>query len=403
MKMEILVTKEKFMRIVNLVFLLFGLLASCQSPKDKAKDQDKFSWNAGISAPKNYIATPFVEYLYLGKSVAGASTNVGTGQGWGVTSGGYTGGDAFKPVPDSVFVEWNCGFDLITYKGGFKLPRKKMLELFNKGAIDPYSGSKEDYSVLIAGTAPGGNVTIWMQAGRVITEVVKFKAKKVSQERRYDPHTVTLWTSTGQEAKDILRYINFHGIPYNVWETGEKEYNYDIGFSSEDDSKKDFGMAITGFSKDGSLVYSTGDLQYVSRNGNYKPQDNKLNKKIPVEFFIQWISPNQEQWYQAKIVLPNNFDKQLLDFQKGYGNNTLVIVGMDKVMPENTKATFGCIWLQSPKGKKEIMRFRAAKLDLKTRKFLVSEYSLPKGFVFPKWKKGKEPLKTPEIDYWQEK
>jgi hypothetical protein len=35
-------------------------------------------------------------------------------------------------------------------------------------------------------------------------------------------------------------------------------------------------------------------------------------------------------------------------------------------------------------------------------KNIKSYYSLPKGFVFPKWE-GREPLKTPEIDYWQEK
>jgi hypothetical protein len=27
------------------------------------------------------------------------------------------------------------------------------------------------------------------------------------------------------------------------------------------------------------------------------------------------------------------------------------------------------------------------------------KYSLPKGFVFPKWEKGKEQLKTPDTDY----
>ena len=57
------------MRIVNFIFLLFVLLASCQSSKEKAKGEDKFGWNAGISAPKNYIATPFVEYLYQGKTI----------------------------------------------------------------------------------------------------------------------------------------------------------------------------------------------------------------------------------------------------------------------------------------------------------------------------------------------
>jgi len=210
------------MRIVNFIFLLFSLLISCQSPKDKAKQEEKFSWEAGISAPKNYPSAPFVEFLYQGKNVALASTGVGSDQGWGITMGSFTAGDIFKPVPDSVFVKWRCAFDLIQYQGGFRLPRKKMLALFNKGTKDPYTGQNEEYSTLVAGTAPGGNVTIWMKSGPIITEILKFKAKKIGQEGRYDPHTVTLWSSTGQEAKDILKYINFHGVPYKIWETGEK-------------------------------------------------------------------------------------------------------------------------------------------------------------------------------------
>jgi hypothetical protein len=263
------------MRIVSFIFLLLCLLASCQSPKDKAKDQNKFNWDAGISASKNYTyGAPFVEYSYQGKGIGGASANIVSAQGWGITSGSYTGGDKFKPAPDSVFVKWRCGFDLINYEGGFKLPRKKMLELFSKGIIDPFTGRKEDYTVLVAGMAPGGNVTIWMQASGINTEIVKFKAKKINQDGRYDPHTITLWSSTGQEAKDILKYINFHGVPYKIWETGEKEYNYDIGFSTEEIDKQKRGMAITGYTKEGSLVYSTGDLQYIPWNGNYKFQEH---------------------------------------------------------------------------------------------------------------------------------
>jgi len=396
--------KEKHMRIVNFIFLLFSLLISCQSPKDKARDQDKFNWDAGISAPKNYTyGAPFVEYSYQGKGIGGASANIASAHGWGITSGGYTGGAKFKPVPDSVFVKWRCGFDLINYEGGFRLPRKKMLELFSKGIIDPFSRRKEDYTVLVAGMAPGGNVTIWMQASGINKEIVKFKAKKISQDGRYDAHSVSLWSSKGYEAKDILKYISFHGVPYKIWETGEKEYNYDIGFSTEEVDKQKMGMAITGYTKEGSLVYSTGDLQYIPWHGNYKFQEVNLNKKLPVELFLQWISHDQQQWFQAKIVLPNNLDKKLLAFQQQYGNQTLLIVGMDKVKSDSSNSTFGRIWFQSPNSKTEIMRFRAAKLDTKTREFLVSQYSIPKDFVFPKWEKGKEPLKTPDVDYWQEK
>jgi hypothetical protein len=97
-------------------FLIIGLLASCQ-PKDT------FDWNAGLSGPKNYPSgAPFVEYFYQGQSIAGASSGTGADQGWGITSGGYVGGDKYKHVPDSMAVKWVCSVDNLVYKGGFKFP-----------------------------------------------------------------------------------------------------------------------------------------------------------------------------------------------------------------------------------------------------------------------------------------
>ncbi|MCV9929062.1 DUF2931 family protein [Flavobacterium sp. LS1R49] len=387
------------MRIVNFIFLLFGLLASCQSPKDKAKDQEKFDWNAGISAPKHYVAVPFVEYLYQGKSVAGASTSIGGAQGWGITMGGVTGGAVFKPVPDSVFVKWSCGFDLITYNGGFKLPREKMLELFHKGTIDPYTGNKEDYTVLVAGTAPGGNVTIWMQSGSIITEVAKFKAKKISQEGRYDPHSVSLWTSTGQEAKEDLKYINFHGVPYEAWEKGEKEYNYDIGFSSKEDK---YSYDLTFNAKDGSWFPLDKFNSFIPWGENEIKAKNIIpNKhKSPVQLNIQWYSNEENykerQCYYGKIVLPQNLETLL---KSGLYNRLLISVEKD----EHKDAVFGALFLIGKNNKEKIMTFKLGRYDYKLEKQLSEEYILPKDFVFPKWEKGKEPLKTPDTDYWQEK
>ncbi|MFH6964649.1 DUF2931 family protein [Flavobacterium plurextorum] len=107
-------------------FLIIGLFASCQ-PKDT------FDWNAGLSAPKYYGASgPFVEFYYHGQSIAGSSSGAGIDQGWEITSGGYVGGDKYKPVPDSIAINWICGVDRYYYEGGIKLPREKMLELFKK-------------------------------------------------------------------------------------------------------------------------------------------------------------------------------------------------------------------------------------------------------------------------------
>ncbi|PBI82727.1 hypothetical protein BSF41_47350 [Flavobacterium sp. ACN2] len=371
-------------------FLIIGLLASCQ-PKDT------FDWNAGISAPKNYLATPFVEYFYKGKSIAGTSINIGDGQGWGITMGNYVGGDQFKPVPDSVFVKWRCAFDLIQYEGGFKLPRQKMLMLFKKGVLDNQK-NREEYSLIIAGTAPGGNITIWMQADRTLTEIEKFKAKKVGQAQRLDPNSITLWTSKGQEAKEILTYIYLHGVPYSVWEKGEKEYDYDVAFTSKE---SEYGYHMTLNSKDGSWFS-------VDKFDSFIPWDAKeikTNKiihekhKSPVQLYIQWYTNEENykerQWYDGTIILPQNFE----DFLKtGCYNRLLVAIEKDN----HKDLVEGKIMLLGKSRKKTIMKFRLGRYDYKLGKQLSPEYILPKDFVFPKWQ-GREPIEFPELDYWQEK
>jgi hypothetical protein len=400
------------MRIVNFIFLLLGLLISCQSPKDKAREEEKFRWNAGISAPKYYPSAPFVEFLYQGKSVAGAST--GAGNGWGITSGGFTGGDVFKPVPDSVFVSWKCGVDNLLYKGGFRLPRKKMLALFNKGTTDTYTGQNEEYSTLVAGTAPGGNVTIWMKSGPIITEIIRFKAenKGIYNEGSKKQQKIMdeLYRSKEFINSETNVYQYFHGVPYKIWETGEKEYNYDIVFSNEDEFIK-YDRRITGYSKDGSLISSNSDktsFATLEWDKKFDARDNskKYKNKFPVHIFVQRSTKDNKQWCDAEIVLPNNFETV---FNKAYIDTKTskrehynrIIIGLDKE-DKDLPYLMGHIWISGQNKQKEIMRFRAVKFDTISRKFLVSKYSIPKGFVFPKWEKGKEPLNTPDIDYWQE-
>ena len=400
------------MRIVNFIFLLLGLLMSCQSPKEKAKGEGKFRWNAGISAPKHYPSAPFVEFLYQSKSVAGAST--GAGNGWGITSGAFTGGDVFKPVPDSVFVSWKCGVDHFLYKGGFRLPRKKMLALFNKGTKDPYTGQNEEYSTLIAGTAPGGNVIIWMKSGPKITEIAKFKVenKGIYKEASKEQQKIMdeLYKSKESINSETNIYQYFHGVPYKVWETGEKEYNYDIVFTNKNELIN-YNRRITGYSKDGSLISSNSDktsFATLEWEKKFDARDNskKYKNKLPVHIFIQRSTKDNKQWCEADIVLPNNFEEL---FNKPYINPQTgsvehynrIVIGLEKE-EKDLPYLFGYIWISGLNKQEQIMRFRAAKFDTISRKFLVSKYSLPKGFIFPKWEKGKEPLSKPDVEFWQE-
>ena len=378
MRMERFFMKGKF--ISSILVLL--VLAGC-SPKDK------YEWNAGLSGPKYYPSgAPRVEYFYKGKSVAGASIGTGADQGWGVTAGGYSGGEQYKDIPDSVAVQWVCSVDNYLYKGGARLPRERMLELFKNGFKTVY-GMKTTYTSIVAGMAPGGNAVIWLRGSERLTEVIRFKA----QERLEDPYIDKDYREkTVKNWGNYLTYWYLHGVPYDIWEKGDKEYDYDIGFSSEGGQKIKPNV-FTFYTKDGTWYQpSKGDLAFQSVDWQewgkfeYKENNNLIkNLKLPVE--IHFSVDYNDVLYMGNIVLPQDFKK----YFENQANNRITI-GVEKNLET------GILWVSGKKGFQKVMRFKLVEVKDEEQPYF---YSLPKGFKIPKWN-GRTPIATPEFDYWQE-
>ena len=378
MKRERFFMKGKFISSI----LVLVVLAGC-SPKDK------YEWNAGLSGPKYYPSgAPRVEYFYKGKSVAGASIGTGADQGWGVTAGGYSGGEQYKDIPDSVAVQWVCSVDNYLYKGGARLPREHMLELFKNGFKTVY-GMKTTYTSIVAGMAPGGNATIWLRGSERLTEVIRFKA----QERLEDPYIDKDYREkTVKNWGNYLTYWYLHGVPYDVWEKGDKEYDYDIGFSSEGGQKIKPNV-FTFYTKDGTWYQpSKGDLAFQSVDWQewgkfeYKENNNLIkNLKLPVE--IHFSVDYNDVLYMGNIVLPQDFKK----YFENQANNRITI-GVEKNLET------GILWVSGKKGFQKVMRFKLVEVKDEEQPYF---YSLPKGFKIPKWN-GRTPIATPEFDYWQE-
>lgn len=397
------ITKEKYMQTnkICLLFLFLGLLVSCQP-------REKFDWEIGLSAPKYYSSSPSVRFFYNNKIIHSASSNIGIQPGWGETSGGYASGSEPDEVPDSLHVEWLCGTDGYHYEGNFKLPREKMLQLFQNPVTD-IDGTVRPYSLIIVGTAPGGNITVWMRAISVLTEIAKFKAENKGIWKENDEE----FTAHRNEIKTSKEFVNseynifhyLHGIPYSVWEKGEKEYDYDIGFTSEGNDIKN--LIITSRTKEGSWYQSFIGKENQSTIELFKWNDfrflenNNLAKKVklPVQLNVSWRNITDDVVLNGEILMPQNLEKLMTESYRdsitGKSEHyNRIIIGAYKGGGK------GVIWLTGKNKKTKLLAFILDDIENKNIKNHIL-YSLPKGFKFPKWE-GREKLIQPDIKFWKE-
>ena len=277
---------------------------------------------------------------------------------------------------------------IITYTEETRLPRERILELFKNGFKTVY-GMKTTYTSIVAGMAPGGNATIWLRGSERLTEVIRFKA----QERLEDPYIDKDYREkTVKNWGNYLTYWYLHGVPYDIWEKGDKEYDYDIGFSSEGGQKIKPNV-FTFYTKDGTWYQpSKGDLAFQSVDWQewgkfeYKENNNLIKKlKLPVE--IHFSVDYNDVLYMGNIVLPQDFKK----YFENQANNRITI-GVEKNLET------GILWVSGKKGFQKVMRFKLVEVKDEEQPYF---YSLPKGFKIPKWN-GRTPIATPEFDYWQE-
>lgn len=217
-----------------LSLILFLLLLKCAIDFfNKQIDLiDNYKWELIVSCPKFYAADNYQVSLLNKKKKGYAFVNSDDIEEWGGLPTDIDSNIDYKYVPDSLIVNWNCSVDMLSYELKTKLPREKMLQFF-ENPLKKEDGSIISYNKIVVGMAPGGNVTVWMRAVNVLTEIGKFKAenkgiyKEGDIEHQKNMNEFYKSKEFINSEANIFRY--FHGIPYKAWEKGDKEYKYDIG------------------------------------------------------------------------------------------------------------------------------------------------------------------------------
>jgi hypothetical protein len=316
--------------ICILVVILCLLLNSCRD-KIKPKPNNKFWWEAGISAPKYYpIGDVKVDLEYSGNS---SLTNFDNG--WGFSYGSIVSGEKFKNIPKQATIQYYSAVENLKFEGTIQLPQEKILALFNKYCTD----KENDKGLLTVGMAPRGWIRVWAdfsggKNGIVLIEVAKAKLKgsednTISEGFRYKKSDY--WTP-------FKTYWQHFGIPYDAW--AENEQTYDIYFNFNKPNPKYEVFDVLYSTLDGTVYYNTIN-DYLMKN-----------RKLPSDLVIAWRNKNDTISYDTHILMPKNLYK-LLQSKKNE------IVNLELEIEHNNQ--FGILYLISTNKKEKILRFKSEK------------------------------------------
>lgn len=312
----------------NLIYLFLAFisffLTSCQYD---GIPKDRFDWDAAYCAPKYYpVGGARVDF-----GNAGMSSITNFDNGWGDEYGAVSSAEKYKKLPTEVFISYVSAAENKTFEGTVSLPYKKIEKLFNQYI----KNKKTDSGRLMVGMAPGGWIRVWAYfytddcLGNI--EVTKTQLKgfvdpTINEEftNKNDPY----WEKWNT-------YWNHFGIPYEVWENNEKEYNLFFNFNKFNEN---FFVTDVLFSSLDGTVY------------NHLTNDKIINNiKLPSDIVIAWGKKNDTIYYDSHILLPKNFSKYV---ESKKTKNVELLLEIEK----NEK--YGVLYIITNKNKEKILRFK---------------------------------------------
>ncbi|KIA85469.1 hypothetical protein OA86_14560 [Kaistella jeonii] len=330
----------------------------CQNKTELINDPDNanttktdFGWSASVTSIKDYPIEVHKGYLATKKEFITALKNNGIeDDGWDVD--GQEGGSGGNQIPTLLSLKWvSYAEKKFWLLDEVTLPADKILALFREGFYNKDNVSKqqvhETYKHIVIGVAPGDVVVVFLTGNYHRVEIARYQAKetfvdinvfydnpnKHSQQQFFELYF------NDQVSTQLQAKIKNEGIPFGLWDTYRKRYNwrFDIQFYKEGDK----------IEKDLEVKYINGEENDIKLGAELKFMNRALPKEASFYYKTNW---NEATFDEDEIVSA---------FEKVTKNNPeaeVIIVAKVQFMYKGIDFTVKCDGKEVPLQKVKIQK-----------------------------------------------
>lgn len=286
-----------------------------------ARNATEFDWYATESSPRLY-PMEIIEgtFYYKGQNTGRYIPSGGTlFYGWGKSVSMHVGEPNKRPLPDRLEIKFYSYAEKQFYKGTFDLPYEEILSLFRQANID--RPGKPYYRSIMAGIAPGGAVSVWVN-GAYTKEVFFGQAEKYDV-LPYPTFGIPLDSKEASDAyiakqiKNVLKpeeleALQRDGIPFGLWSRYRNLYKW-IPVYTKGKESTDKEMFID-FLNGEKYKVPTRFSEEEENIPKPLPRDLQFSSKVNGEEFFYIIHFDEFELMEAFEKLGKNGEKVYIEF-----------------------------------------------------------------------------------------
>lgn len=251
---------------------------------------------------------------------------------WGMGGNSDAVGDGFDPLPNKLKLGFYSYVEDKFYEGEFDLPYEQLQQMFKEENNDPFYKGKTfndsqsgktlkymKYDALNVAITIGGNVSVWISGteSRQQKEIAHFTVKEAKQVKWEDIYPDRSSTRKESRAEDlekmftprIKKQILTKTLPFDLWDSYRKKYNWRYVFEFPDGGKLD-EMYIN---------YLNAEADNIFSNDSKLNNDTYQMRALPYNILAH-IKNGSGKKYQAWIVSTESVKHLQYIYKAGEGD-----------------------------------------------------------------------------------